>query len=217
MKIAPKYFYILIVQLLVIKGVLGQNKLPKTIPITNKEEVALRQFTHITEFGFLLGKQAPLNNVYPQYYAYDSKVASSSYLPYPYYYTDDQYSNFTFQHYTGYNFNKAINAGLTGGFDYYRANIITPISLGLRTILLPSRRISPIANADFGYGFLWSNSNDKAQKLNKTGGIMANPSAGLRIKLAEDGSSLNINVGYRIQKSKMTNNIPEQNYYQTEY
>ncbi len=217
MRNSLKYAIVLYLQVVVSQLINGQNKLPKTIPISQKEEVVSRKFTHITEFGFLLGKQAPINNVYPQYYAYDSKVAYSSYYPYPYYYGDDQYSNFTFQHYSGYNIHKAVSAGFTAGFDYYRANIITPLSFGIRSTLLPSRRISPIANIDAGYGFLWKNDNDKSQKLDKEGGIMANPSAGIRIKLGEDGSSLNINVGYKIQKSKLENNIPEQNYFQTEY
>lgn len=217
MRNSLKYCIVIFLQIVVSQIVNGQNKLPKTIPILQKEEVELRKFTHITEFGFLLGKQAPVSNVYPQYYAYDSKVASSSYYPYPYYYGEDQYSNFTFQHYTGYNFHKAVNAGISAGFDYYRANIITPISIGLRTTLLPSRRISPIGNFDLGYGVLWKNNNDKIQKIEKEGGLMVNPSAGIRIKLGEDGSSLNINVGYKIQKSKMINNIPDQNYFQTEF
>lgn len=183
-----------------------------------------RKFVHITEFGFLLGKQAPINNVATPYYAnaaFDAKYAptsySSYYYPYPYYYGDEQYSNFTLTHFTGYKINTALAAGLSGGFDYYRSNIITPISMGIRTTLLPSRRISPILNMDGGYGFLWKNTADKNSKIDKEGGLMLNPSAGLRIKLGEDGSNINISVGYKIQKSKMINNIPDQDYYQTEY
>jgi hypothetical protein len=217
MKKLTKILFIILWQVIVIEQVSAQNRIPKSIPLQEKEENVNRAFTHITEFGFLLGKQAPISNIYPQYLAgVDSKMAYSIY-PYPYYYGDDQYSNFTFQHYSGYNLNKAINVGLTAGFDYYRANIITPLAAGFRSTLLPSRRISPIGNFDIGYGFLWKSDSDKAQKLDKTGGMMANPSAGIRIKLANDGSALNINVGYRIQKSKLINNIPDQNYFQTEY
>lgn len=174
---------------------------------------APRKFTHITEFGFLLGKQAPLQN-YGNPYSYSSYY---SIYPYPYYAADDQYSNFTFHHFTGYNVHKAIAVGITGGLDYYRSNIITPLSIGIRSTLLPSRRISPIGNIDAGYGFIWQNTNDKNQKIEKQGGLMLNPSVGLRIKLGDDGSSLNINVGYKIQKSEMQNNQPEQQYYMTEY
>jgi hypothetical protein len=181
-----------------------------TQPVTHS---APRKFIHITEFGFLLGKQAALKN-YGNPYSYSSYY---SIYPYPYYAADDQYSNFTFQHFTGYNVHKAVALGITGGFDYYRSNIITPLSIGIRSTLLPSRRISPIANIDAGYGFIWQNSNDKNQNIDKQGGIMINPSAGLRIKLGDDGSSISINVGYKIQKSEMKNNQPEQQYYMTEY
>jgi hypothetical protein len=55
------------------------------------------KLVHNTEMGFLLGEQAALNNTYNPIYSYDvSKMASSIY-PYPYYYGDDRYSNFTFQ------------------------------------------------------------------------------------------------------------------------
>lgn len=200
--------------------VFSQNKIPKSIPLpqaeaTTTQNFAERKFTHISEFGFLLGKQAPINNI--AYPAYDVKYAASSYYPYPYYYGDDQYSNFTFQHFSGYNVHKTVAVGLTAAFDYYRSNIITPLSLGIRTKLLPSRRISPIGNIDAGYGFIWNNTNDKNLKIDKEGGFMLNPSAGLRILLGNDGSSLNINVGYKMQNSKMENNQPDQNYYQTEY
>lgn len=177
-----------------------------------------RKFTHITEFGFLLGKQAALNNNnigYSSYY--DARLSQSSYYyPYPIYASNEQYSNFTFQHFTGYNIHKAITLGLTAGLDYYRSNIITPISFGLRTTLMPSRRISPIANFDIGYGFIWNNDTDKNLKQDKQGGLMLNPSAGLRIKLGDDSNSLNIGVGYRIQKSSLENNRPDENYFQTE-
>ena len=202
---------LLVLQIIAVEVVMGQS--PQVLP----KKTEARKFVHITEFGFLLGKQAPIynNNIgYP--ILYDAKIAQSYYYPYPYY-TDNQYSNFTFQHYSGYQFHKAFSAGITAGLDYYRANIITPLSLGIRSTLLPGRRISPIANLDAGYGFVWKNSNDKANKLEKEGGLMINPSAGLRIKLGDDGSSLNINIGYRIQNSKQVNNQPEQDYYQTEY
>ena len=176
-----------------------------------------RKFIHITEFGFLLGKQAALKNYGNPYSSYYGSADYRSIYPYPYYQVDDQYSNFTFQHFTGYNVHKAIALGITVGFDYYRSNIITPLSIGVRSTLLPSRRISPIGNIDAGYGFIWKSYNDKSQKIDKQGGPMLNPSVGLRIKLGEDGSSLNINVGYKIQKSKMENNQPEQQYYMTEY
>ncbi len=198
--------------------VFSQNKIPKTIPIpqpNSTQAIVERKFVHITEFGFLLGKQAPINNI--AYPAYDVKSAASYYYPNPYNYGDDQFSNFTFQHFSGYNIHKGIAVGVSGGFDYYRANIITPMSIGIRTILLPSRRISPIGNFDAGYGFIWKNTNDKNQKIDKHGGLMLNPSVGLKIKLGDDGSSLHINVGYKIQKSEMINNQPEQGYYMTEY
>ncbi len=202
---------LLVLQFIAVQLVVGQS------PQVSANKTEARKFVHNTEFGFLLGKQEPINNNnigYP--IVYDAKIAQSYYYPYPYY-TDDQYSNFTFQHYSGYQFHKAISAGLTAGLDYYRANIITPLSIGVRSTLLPSRRISPIANVDAGYGIIWKNSNDKASKIEKEGGILLNPSAGLRIKLGDDGSNLNINIGYRIQNSKLVNNLPDQDYYQTEY
>jgi hypothetical protein len=185
-----------------------------TLPI--KVE-GLRKFIHITEFGFLLGRQAPLNNnqIFPAYY-YDARSITPYYYPYPTYTSNEQYANFTFQHYTGYNIHKAISVGATVGFDYYRSNIITPLALGVRATLLPSRRISPIINFDGGYGFIWNNDNDKTLKQNKQGGLMINPSAGLRIKLGDDGNSLNIGIGYRVQKSQLVNNRPAEQYFETE-
>ncbi len=202
---------IILAQLAFIENIQSQTS-QSTAP-----KLAIRKFTHITEFGFLLGKQAPItnNNIYPV--AYDSKALTSSYYyPYPYYSGNEQYSNFSFQHFSGYNIVNSLSVGITAGLDYYRANIITPISLGLRSTILPKRRISPIANLDAGYGFLWKNTNDKEAKINKDGGFMLNPSAGLRIKIGDDGSSLNINVGYKIQKSKVVSDQPDQNYFQTE-
>jgi hypothetical protein len=176
----------------------------------NTAAVSLRpKFIHITEMGFLLGSQAPINNNY-------NKLANSYYYPYQLY-TTDRYSNFSLQHFSGVNIHNAVAIGATAGFDYYRANIITPLSFGIRSTLTPSRRISPIGNFDIGYGFIWKNEADKQSKNNKTGGLMLNPSAGLRIKIGNDGSTVNINVGYRLQKSESENNIEEQDYYQTEY
>jgi hypothetical protein len=186
----------------------------KTIVIDNPNET---KFLHITELGFLLGSQAAINNIYPQYYAADlsSKMAySSSYYPY---YQSNNYNNFTFQHFTGYKVSKAIALGVTGGFDFYRANIITPLSIGMRSTIIPSRRISPIANVDVGYGFVWNNASDKQNKTDKDGGLALNPSVGIRIKVGNDGSQMNINVGYKLQQSKVTNNRPVDQYYMTEY
>lgn len=204
---------IFILQLINIQSINSQKLLD-----TNTREVgqsAQRKFTHITEFGFLLGKQGPLQNYGQPYSSYYDQSYRSIY-PNPYY-SDEQYSNFTFQHFSGYNIHKAIAVGVSAGFDYYRSNIITPISAGFRSTLLPSRRISPIGNLDFGYGFLWKNTNDKNRKIDKNGGLILNPSVGLRIILGDDGSSLNINVGYKIQKSEMVSNQPEQQFYMTEY
>jgi hypothetical protein len=186
--------------------------------IDNKDnKVKETKFLHITEMGFLLGRQAPINNIYyPQAIDAVSKMVQSSYYYYPYY-QNDNYNNFTFQHFSGYKINKAIALGITGAFDYYRANIITPLSLGIRSTILPSRRISPILNADFGYGFIWKNTADKENKIDKTGGMLLNPSAGIRIKVGNDGSQLNINVGYKLQKSKVVNDRPADEFFQTEF
>ena len=119
---------------------------------SNKTQAKETKFLHITELGFLLGSQAPINNVY----ATDKMAQSSYYYPY---YQSDNYNNFTFQHFSGYKLNRALAVGATGGFDYYRSNIITPLSLGFRSTIIPSRRISPIANFDIGYGFIWKNTN----------------------------------------------------------
>lgn len=184
---------------------------------TDKTQSKETKFLHITELGFLLGSQAPINNVY----AFDGcptcnyyRAPQASYYPY---YQSDNYNNFTFQHFSGYKLNKVFAVGATGGFDYYRSNIITPLSLGLRTTIIPSRRISPIANFDIGYGFIWKNTNDKQNKIDKNGGLMLNPSVGIRVKVGNDGSQLNINVGYKLQESKVTNNRPAEEYFQTEY
>jgi hypothetical protein len=191
---------------------------------TTNTQVAKTNFwsklVHNTEMGFLLGEQAAFNNTYPSYpidfYSRSAPIMADSYYPYPQYYSSDRYSNFTIQHFTGVAITKALSMGLTAGFDYYRSNIITPISLGIKSTLLPSRRISPIANIDFGYGFIWKNENDKAQKIDKFGGYTFNPSAGFRVKVGNDGSNLNVNIGYKMQKAGFSNNKPDQQYYLTE-
>jgi hypothetical protein len=121
-----------------------------------------------------------------------------------------------FNNFTGYPVHKAITMGLTAGFDYYRSNIITPLSFSVKSTLVPSKRISPIGNLDVGYGFLWKSEADKANKIDKYGGLMINPSAGFRIKIGNDGSNLNINVGYKLQQSGFENNRPDEGFYLTE-
>ncbi|MES2796850.1 MAG: hypothetical protein V4683_12840 [Bacteroidota bacterium] len=174
------------------------------------------KLVHNTEMGFLLGEQAAINNNYNPIYSYDMSKMASSIYPYPYYYGDDRYSNFTFQHFTGYPVHKAINMGLTAGFDYYRSNIITPVSVSVKSTLVPSKRISPIGSLDVGYGFIWKSEADKVNNIDKYGGLMINPSAGFRIKVGNDGSNLNINVGYKLQQSGFENNRPDEKFYLTE-
>jgi hypothetical protein len=181
------------------------------------------KLVHNTEMGFLLGEQAALNNkTINPYYGYPIDVQAKTayiadyYYPYPQYYGTNRYSNFTIQHFTGIAINKALNVGATAGFDYYRSNIITPLSLGTKATLLPSRRVSPIAGIDFGYGFIWKNETDKANKIDKVGGYMLNPSAGFRVKIGNNGSNLNVNIGYKMQKAGFTNNRPEESFYLTE-
>jgi hypothetical protein len=176
------------------------------------------KLVHNTEMGFLLGEQAAINN--SGYYGYQAdyigKVAPGYYYPYPIYSGSDRYSNFTIQHYIGYAVNNKLSMGLSAGFDYYRSNIITPISASIKSTLIPSKRISPILNFDMGYGFIWKNEADKNNKIDKNGGLMMNPSVGFRIKIGNDGSNLNVNIGYKMQKSGYTNNRPEESYFLTE-
>ncbi len=212
MKALLKIFVLSLIYISVFQKVNAQS----VASVKNIEKVKTAKFTHMTEFGFILGSQAPINNNYiAQPYAYDVKVAyGGGYYPYPTYYGSDHYSNFTFQHFSGYKVHNGIAVGLTGGLDYYRSNIITPLSLGVRSTLFPSKRISPIVNMDAGYGFLWGK---KIEGTTKNGGLALNPSVGIRVKIGQDGSSLNINVGYKLQESKFITDRPSQEFYQTEY
>jgi hypothetical protein len=211
MRKSVKILYIMVFQLILLSKIICQNT-DKNVKDAQPKET---KFLHVTELGFLLGSQSPINNIYP---AIDYGNAVDARLAYYYpYYQGDTYNNFTFQHFSGYKVHKAIALGVTGSFDYYRANIITPLSLGVRSTLIPSRRISPIANVDFGYGFIWRNYADKQNKIDKDGGLMFNPSVGIRIKVGNEGSQMNVNIGYKLQQSKMTSNRPADQYYLTEY
>lgn len=157
-------------------------------------------WVHQTEMGFLLGRQTIENNYWGGYYSsalYDSRSS----LP-PYYYSGSgKFQNFTIQHFSGIQIKKIGAVGLTAGFDYYGKNIITPLSLGFRKTLIPSKKVSPTIGIDTGFGFVWNNEQDKQADINRHGGLLANPAAGFRIKLSNDGSALFVNIGYRHQRS----------------
>ena len=182
-----------------------------------KEKQAVSKFSHTTEMGFLLGSQGAINNQnnYP-YNATDSNVASyySIYPSYPSQGTN--YSNFSVLHFSGYKVHKAVSVGVFVGLDNYRANVMTPFGLGFRSTLMPSRNISPILNMDAGYGKIWKRKDSSQENMELNGGLMLNPSVGYRIKIGADGSNLSVNIGYKLQKSTFTNNIPDQKYYLTE-
>jgi hypothetical protein len=167
-----------------------------------------RKFLHQTEIGMLLGRQSDIinNPGYPVRPAY-----SSYYIPY--YSYAGRSSVVAVQHFSGYRAHKLLAVGLTAGLDYYNNNIITPLALGLRSQWLPNRRISPSTSLDAGYGFMWASKQDKANKYDINGGFMLQPGAGIRIKLADDGSGLLLNVGYKIQKSGYSYEVTDQQYY----
>lgn len=178
---------------------------------TAKNIVKERKFIHQTELGFLLGEQRTINQ--GGYYPYPMGLVDSRYAYYPPIYNYVGRSNtFSFQHFSGYKIKSNVAAGISGGLDYYPSNVITPLALGVRWHLL-NRRISPQLAMDAGYGFIWKNKQDKEYKYEKFGGLMLNPSGGLRVKLGEDGSALLVSLGFRMQKSGYENNVPEQQYY----
>jgi hypothetical protein len=180
-----------------------------------KQASVNRKFVHQTEFGFLLGNENTdvLYQAYPIYNNTNNTYDATSYSIYPPYYVGyaGRKNNFSLQHFSGYKIRERLAVGITAGFDYYARNIITPIALGIRSQLLPLHRISPTLNIDGGYGLIWKNKTYTHSNI--FGGFMLNPSAGLRIKLADDGSNIFLNVGYRLQKAGYENSLPEQQYY----
>ncbi|MFN8358093.1 MAG: hypothetical protein U0Y10_26765 [Spirosomataceae bacterium] len=99
----------------------------------------------------------------------------------------------------GYRVASRFVAGLTIGADWYNDILISPLALGLRYDLSKSKNVIPYLSFDGGYGTTLLNKT--TDNLSYRGGLMVNPSFGLKFRL-NDGSAIVLSAGYKHQRAE---------------
>ncbi len=151
-------------------------------------------FVNQTEFSVLFGRTRD-SYYYPAIY-------SSFIIPNSDYYSLRNTVNLSLQTFNGLVLNHKTSVGITTGLDAYNSSLIMPIAAGIRQVVAQKSKNGAKLQigADAGWGFDWLNPKNDYEKL--YGGIMVNPSFGMKFP-TRNGSSWLVNFGYKYQYLKI--------------
>ncbi len=110
----------------------------------------------------------------------------------------------SFEHTFGYQYNRWLGGGLSIGAERYfdgRQLIFIPVSLNIRGYFLPQNR-TPYYSLNVGYGF--AGLLDKQQYKEASGGLMLNPSVGIRF--GSQKGAFTLDFGLKMQNAVLTRN-----------
>jgi len=107
-----------------------------------------------------------------------------------------QGGSFTLQTFNGIRLNEFAEVGGTVGLDAYPDITLVPLAFGWRGVI-PAGNVSPFLAMDVGYAFDWL---EKETEISwYSGGLMFNPSIGVRIRSKKTDRFL-LAVGYKRQQ-----------------
>lgn len=93
-----------------------------------------------------------------------------------------------------------IHLGLIVGVDVYEPLTVIPLAPSIKFLPFDSKKTNTYLSLTAGYAF--SGLNRFIDDRNEKGGILFNPSFGIRLK-SQRKAAFNINAGYKIQKSRI--------------
>lgn len=105
------------------------------------------------------------------------------------------------QLFSGVRLNKwSSEAGITVGADIYKQLTILPVSASIRWMPLPEKALNPYFSLSGGYGLSWINRG--SAQTDYRGGVIYNPSMGLRIK-TRTKARINFMAGFKHQRASI--------------
>ena len=115
---------------------------------------------------------------------------------------DNVLGSFSAQSFNGVVIDKwKIYLGFIIGIDIYQPLTVIPLAPSIKFLPFNSKKTNPYLSLTAGYAF--SGLNKFEDNRSKKGGILFNPSIGLRFKTKRK-AAFNLNMGYKIQNSSIT-------------